>query len=494
MRIRRKHNKKTKLKVRKKTHFSLPKGKPIFGIRAEVFLSDEEKVFASKLLGCNRVVYNKCLAFNNYWYGLYKDALKKNEEQPGAVPEETIERYKANCDIHILSDVFEAFKTMDEYSYLKEMNQKVLQQSVRHLVKAFEDFFDPEQPKKKHPVFKKKNDDNSCEFNSQAFGGIKGNRLNLVTGLQNILFKCSREHEIYLNRYQGWIQKVTLTKTKSDRYFISFNIADFREKRVNPKSTSTISDNVRQIISDAEIDNDSHVYYTNDDVDVGDYLIVTDTETGEMKTLKAGAIDPGIKTKGYISDGTVYENPKVYDHYHRREAMLQRRLARTKLKSKDLYGDTNPYNIPKDSPMAGRNHEKARVALAKHCEHMANVRENDTQKMTTDFVMRFDIIFREDTFVAGMVRNHKIALALSDACIGELNREIDYKCLFYDKPCIKTGRFFASSKICNHCGHKNDELELSDRVWVCPHCGKVVVRDYNASRNILEEGIRLYRA
>ena len=79
MRIRRKHNKKTKLKVRKKTHFSLPKGEPIFGIRAEVFLSDEEKVLASKLLGCNRVVYNKCLAFNNYWYGIYKDALKKNE-------------------------------------------------------------------------------------------------------------------------------------------------------------------------------------------------------------------------------------------------------------------------------------------------------------------------------------------------------------------------------------------------------------------------------
>ena len=101
---------------------------------------------------------------------------------------------------------------------------------------------------------------------------------------------------------------MTLTKTKSGRYFISFNIADFREKRVNPKSTSTISDNVRQIISDAEIDNDSHVYYSDDDVDVGDYLIVTDTETGEMKTLKAGAIDPGIKTKGYISDRTVYEN------------------------------------------------------------------------------------------------------------------------------------------------------------------------------------------
>ena len=74
-----------------------------------------------------------------------------------------------------------------------------------------------------------------------------------------------------------------------------------------------------------------------------------------------------------------------------------------------------------------------------------------------------------------------------------MNRKIDYKCTFYGKICIQTDRFFASSKICNNCGHKNDELKLSDRVWVCPHCGAVVIRDYNASRNMLEDGIRLYR-
>ena len=113
--------------------------------------------------------------------------------------------------------------------------------------------------------------------------------------------------------------------------------------------------------------------------------------------------------------------------------------------------------------------------------------------MTTDFVMRHDIIFREDTAVANLMRNHKIARVLQDAALGEVNRQIDYKCMFYGKICIKTGRFFASSKICNHCGYKNTDLKLSDRVWICPHCKKAVVRDYNASRNILEEGIRLYR-
>lgn len=211
-----------------------------------------------------------------------------------------------------------------------------------------------------------------------------------------------------------------------------------------------------------------------------------------MKILSAGGIDPGINAKGYTSDGTVYENPRVYDKYHRREAMLQRRLSKKKKKS-SVYNGIKPYDIPKDSPNAGRNREKARLRLAKYSEHMANIRENDTHQMTTDFVMKHDIIFREDTNVAGMMRNHKIARALQDAALGEVNRQIDYKCAFYGKKCIKTGRWFASSKICNHCGQKNEDLKLSDRVWVCQHCGQVVIRDYNAARNILEEGIDILR-
>ena len=377
MKRRHHHNRTKKLKLKKHQHVHAAKGTPLFGIRVELFLTDEQKLYASQLLGCVRLVYNKCLAYNKYWHNLYTEALKKNEEQPGAVPEEELQRLKENCSIYVLPDVLEALKGMITYAFLKDCNQKVLQQSVRHLIKAFEDFFDPKQPNKRHPQFKKKSNDNSCEFNSQAFGGIHGNRVNLITGLQNILFKCSPEHESYLNHNQGLIQKVTLTKTKSGRYFLSFNIVDSREKRVRLESTSYISDNVRQMVSDVEADNEKHVFYTDFDDEVGDYLVVTDRETGEIKTLRAGAIDPGIKTKGYISDGTVYENPRVYDKMHRREAMLQRRLD-NKEKRSGVYKDMKPYDIPKHSPNAGKNREKARLALAKYSERMANVRKNDS--------------------------------------------------------------------------------------------------------------------
>ena len=51
--------------------------------------------------------------------------------------------------------------------------------------------------------------------------------------------------------------------------------------------------------------------------------------------------------------------------------------------------------------------------------------------------------------------------------------------------------FYPSSKTCNHCGYINKNLKLSDRQWVCPQCGEVIERDYNAALNILEEGLRI---
>ncbi len=43
-------------------------------------------------------------------------------------------------------------------------------------------------------------------------------------------------------------------------------------------------------------------------------------------------------------------------------------------------------------------------------------------------------------------------------------------------------KWFASSKLCNKCGHKNSALQLHERTWTCPNCGAEHSRDENAGK------------
>ena len=69
---------------------------------------------------------------------------------------------------------------------------------------------------------------------------------------------------------------------------------------------------------------------------------------------------------------------------------------------------------------------------------------------------------------------------------------LQYKAERKGKWLIKVDRFFPSSKICSVCGHVHKELQLSDRIYICPECGNVMDRDHQAACNILKEGIRIW--
>jgi putative transposase len=88
-----------------------------------------------------------------------------------------------------------------------------------------------------------------------------------------------------------------------------------------------------------------------------------------------------------------------------------------------------------------------------------------------------------------MVKNHKLALAISDASWGELVRQLEYKCDWYGRNFVKIDRWFPSSKRCGHCGHIVDKLPLTVREWDCPSCGTHHDRDVNAAKNILAAGL-----
>ena len=101
------------------------------------------------------------------------------------------------------------------------------------------------------------------------------------------------------------------------------------------------------------------------------------------------------------------------------------------------------------------------------------------------------VICMEDLNVKGMVKNHNLAESIYEMNFGEFCKMLEYKAQWYNRKIVFVDRFYPSSKTCHNCGYVNKELKLSDRQWVCPQCGEVVERDYNAALNILDGGLRI---
>jgi len=95
----------------------------------------------------------------------------------------------------------------------------------------------------------------------------------------------------------------------------------------------------------------------------------------------------------------------------------------------------------------------------------------------------------ESLAVKNMVKNHKLALVISDSGWGELIRQLDYKCRWYGRNLVKIDQWFPSSKRCSNCGHIVEKMLLNIREWQCPECGANHDRDINAGKNILAAGL-----
>jgi putative transposase len=99
-----------------------------------------------------------------------------------------------------------------------------------------------------------------------------------------------------------------------------------------------------------------------------------------------------------------------------------------------------------------------------------------------------DVIVIEDLAVKNMVRNRRLARAISDCGWGEFRRPLEYTCERAGRELVVLGRSYPSSKTCSACGHLLAELSLSTRHWACPSCGTRHDRDVNAAKNILAAG------
>ena len=202
------------------------------------------------------------------------------------------------------------------------------------------------------------------------------------------------------------------------------------------------------------------------------YVSILSKENYETidKTDKVVGIDLGLKDFVITSDGKKYKNHRYLKQYEKELATAQRHLSRKQHGS--------------------NSYEKQRRKVARIYEKISNCRTDRQHKVSLDLVRNYDIICLEDLNIKGMVKNHRLAKAINDASWGQFVSMLSYKAELNDKQVVKIDRWYPSSKTCHRCGWVNEGLKLSDRQWVCPHCGEVIDRDVNAAKNILSEGLR----
>lgn len=183
-------------------------------------------------------------------------------------------------------------------------------------------------------------------------------------------------------------------------------------------------------------------------------------------------IDVGLKHFYTDSNGDTVENPRFLENSSKQLARAQRRLSRKQKGSK--------------------NYEKQRVKVAKIHEKIANQRTDFLQKQSTMLVRENQTICIEDLKIKNMVRNHKLAKAISSVSWSMFFNMLSYKSAWYGCQIIKVPTYYPSSQTCSQCGYQNTKVKnLNIRKWECPTCHTVHDRDLNASINILQKGLSL---
>ena len=138
-----------------------------------------------------------------------------------------------------------------------------------------------------------------------------------------------------------------------------------------------------------------------------------------------------------------------------------------------------------------KNHEKRMKKSAKAQRKVANKRHDHLHKLTTKLVETYDVIVLEDLKVKNMLKNHKLAKAISNASWSTFVRYLRYKCEWYGKLFILVPPHY-TSRICHHCSWDSGKKPLGIREWTCPHCHETHDRDINAAINILYRGLETY--
>ena len=213
-----------------------------------------------------------------------------------------------------------------------------------------------------------------------------------------------------------------------------------------------------EVVNRVTISRTAHRWFISISVETDDISEVVDPASPVI------GIDVGINTLATLSDGTKYDNPRPLERYERKLTREQQKLSRKEYQSKNWY--------------------KQKLKVERIYYRISCIREDAHHQATTRIVRGRSKIGIETLKVTNMLKNRKIAKALSDSAIGGFLALLKKKADARGVEIVRAPHFFASSKTCSYCGDKKDDLKLADRVYRCDACGYTEDRDVNAAINL----------
>nr|DAD63937.1 MAG TPA: endonuclease [Bacteriophage sp.] len=184
----------------------------------------------------------------------------------------------------------------------------------------------------------------------------------------------------------------------------------------------------------------------------------------EVNPSSATGVDLGIKTYATLSDGTKIFYPMYLEKNLVKLKELQAKFSKSKSK-------------------------RVRIEIAKLHEKITNQRLDFIHKLTKELVTKYNSIAIEDLDITSMLSGNKdLSRRILDCSWYTFRRLLTQKAELYGCNLIVIPKFYPSSKSCSNCGSINNNLKLTDRVWLCPNCGLTLDRDLNAAINIFKQG------
>ena len=412
------------------------------GIVLRIYPSDRQKHLIAVNSGCQRYVYNHLVAVNNEIYRLSKTA----EFVP--CDRQRIDYLKS---VRHHSDI----ANQAPFLYGGEVDKYVIDNAILNYQTAWKN------QKERHlgvPTFHKKGYAQSyqtnCHYSKNGTGSVRFldeshlilpilKRIRFAGSKKRIWQLLDRSHETADDFIR--IGTVTISRDACGDYFVSLALASdkpFRECRpsISAEKASAVPDNP-----------------------IG--------------------IDMNLSNFCTMSDGTVVPNPKYRKSLQPKIAKVQRKVSRRMERAK------TEGRALQDS----KNYQKIRKQLALLHRQYTRRKNDFIGCVSNDAVKNHDFIAMEHLNIKGLLKNHKLAMAIADAGWYKFQTKVSQKASAEGKTFVRVLAKNTTQK-CSNCGHichGDDKVVLGQDEWVCPECGVHHLRDYNAAVNILELGLQM---